>query len=414
VRILFERGGFCRVSLLPERTASLPEIIDVDGSLGSLRLTAMQEEFYHDIVADSIGHALQTGIELQQTGARAGRARWSLSGRPLFVLQQGPVRGFVSAPRLVIGNEEQLVLCKAELSRDVEQLLAEISGGSKTVLDETLGAPTGWIVIRGVQPSRTLPITDEGSILNVLRPQPDIEVVLDGGIRLNRSEWLAGFPPKIHIRGSFDGEVTIDGNAVNTSELNRLTTQDRDAVGQHVIWCAGVSRSYSIVEPEEGWELWPAYTVRQSATTRAAICGPSVIDDASCEIREILWVPVRAPVVLGARPGDIVRSDPHREIRTEMWPVATPFAPVWAMPANPLQAPKASSHVLLIGRNIEPETLRNDSTYSGTQVHLIRTWVAAILNAARKGLTVSPASREVTELWLRYIKVAKRIGKRLR
>jgi hypothetical protein len=45
VRLIFEKGGFCRVSLLPQRTADLPESMFVSSVGGEVMLVAMQDDW---------------------------------------------------------------------------------------------------------------------------------------------------------------------------------------------------------------------------------------------------------------------------------------------------------------------------------------------------------------------------------
>ena len=40
------------------------------------------------------------------------------------------------------------------------------------------------------------------SILDALRPAPDVQIKLRGGIRLQYSQWLIGFPPAIRLVGA--------------------------------------------------------------------------------------------------------------------------------------------------------------------------------------------------------------------
>src|SRR5262249_46382079 len=49
VRLLMERGGFCRLTLLPKRTPGMPVEIEVTSGEERLVLTQLQDEWFDDI-----------------------------------------------------------------------------------------------------------------------------------------------------------------------------------------------------------------------------------------------------------------------------------------------------------------------------------------------------------------------------
>ena len=72
--------------------------------------------------------------------------------------------------------------------------------------------PAGGCSERSV-PQRPVPLSSDADILNVLRPVPEIEIALEGGIRLAYNSWLLGHPPAIRIYGAPEHteSVLIDG-----------------------------------------------------------------------------------------------------------------------------------------------------------------------------------------------------------
>ena len=119
--------------------------------------------------------------------------------------------------------------------------------------------PVGkWL--RAVRPQRPVPLGNDSHILNVLRPLPDIEIALEGGIRLTHNQWLLGYPPEIRIYGdpAYTGEVLIDGEEAVRSELGGYKIPGWDTKGDHSVWCDNTSKSYSLTRGKSSWEFWPA------------------------------------------------------------------------------------------------------------------------------------------------------------
>ncbi len=319
VRLRFDRGGFCSVSLIAKRSAGLPEDLTAVARGGEVNLRAMQDEWYQDVVPDDFSSVLRNGTVWTQEGAN-GQCTWSLSGRELYVLaDRSDISGYVSQPCLDLGRDH-VVLCSESLRNRVEEAIRETGAQQATVLDESFGAPPGWLVFRGVVPHAPVSPTGGADILNALRPLPRIEISLERGIRLGYTNWLDGHPPSIRVYGDPEhaSEVRIDGQVADRGPDGSYRTSGWDAVGDHSVWCAGSSRSYSIVPFEASWEAWDAYAfpVAVGGTQGLAVCGPIVRASATEPWRsESLSVPETNPVLLGPEPGQIVmavRASPLR------------------------------------------------------------------------------------------------------
>src|SRR6202042_2735164 len=63
IRLVFEKGGYCRVSLLPRRAPGMPLEFAVTGSGNPPELLALQDEWYQDVPLPNIGRLLSEGIE---------------------------------------------------------------------------------------------------------------------------------------------------------------------------------------------------------------------------------------------------------------------------------------------------------------------------------------------------------------
>ena len=212
IRLRFDRFGFCEIRLLPERKPELDTEVEVKSGGLSLHLVA-QEDWYEDLQFEDIGTRLRQGLELKGHLADQRRARWLLSGRDIYVLASHPRASyFVSTSRLVLGRSH-VVLCVVELLPQVEAILREAECQEYTKLYESHGVPPGWIGLRGVSPTKAIPLMMGSDPFYALKPAPDIEIELEGGVCLRNSIWLAGYPPRIKLHGEANGtiDVLIDG-----------------------------------------------------------------------------------------------------------------------------------------------------------------------------------------------------------
>ena len=282
LRLRLEHGGFCRFSLLPRRDTTLPDVLTVGDRDTSVPLIALQDAWYQDVEREDLGPRLRRGIEWEGQDANGDVIRWSLSGREVFVLgQNDQLSGFVTTPRLVLG-ERHAVLCVSERTDEIRARLQASGCPAPIYFDEALGAPRGWVGFRDVIPKVPVKPSADGDILDVLCPQPDFEIALTGGIPLERSVWLAGFPPRIRLRGdaAAAGEVRVDGQvAAIDPDDGAYVVEHWDRPGDHQVWSAGKSASYSVAFGAEQWEPWDAYRwsfgelAPADMAERPAVCG---------------------------------------------------------------------------------------------------------------------------------------------
>ena len=410
VRLLFSRDGFCDISLVPSRAEGMPDYVAATGVNGLVELGAMQDEWYQDFIPDCIEKALAEGVAWQ---AESAGAKWSLSGRELFVLsQRSDLSGWVSQPRLKIGTKH-VVLCTERLREAVTEALNSAGAAPPAPIDSSLGAPAGWIAIRDVIPTRSVSPSTDADLLNALRPLPEIEIECAGGIRLERQKWLDGYPPTIRILGAWSEEtgVVIDGALAASGEDGAFRAPGWDQIGDHTVWCEGKSKSYSIVPFEASWEAWPAYQFFKTdgASYTLNICGPLVYASSPESDSDIvpIEIPASHPVVLGAQPGDVVYGEFVSGVRSTIRMAFPPFRPVWALPSNPLLCNKKKTRILLIGHSDSPG--RPQRGFSQRRAPEIKTWCRLILDANRKGLSTEPDNDSVHKLWSKYKSAARRI-----
>lgn len=401
VRLMFDRFGICSIGLLPERTAGLDN--EVATKLGGKPfLLVAQEDWYEDLYPENIGSCLREGAELKAVLADERRVRWLLSGRDLYVLASNArASGFVSTNRLALGRSH-VVLCAAEFLEKAETILNEAGCQGYTRLGEGEGIPAGWSGLRDVKPTKALPLEPGSDPFYPIKPAPDIEIDLDGGICLSGFVWLAGYPPEIKILGDSAVAVRalIDGKEARRSVEGLLTSEGYDLPGNHSVYCDGLScsQSYSIEEAPDAWDRWAAYRFG-----KADICGPVVELAPEIGGARTVTVPMSNPVLLGANPGEIFYCSRRGVAR---WKGLVPFDVVWALPAQPLRSDKKSANVLQFSS--APVVAAKVQTKAAVE------WSVAILDASRKGLKIANGTPEAAACWRNYRKTARSIWRAAR
>lgn len=420
VRARLERGGFCRVSLLPRRGRSLPEEIVITGTGGDRELSAMQEEWYQDVEPEGLGGLLENGVAWSGVIAGAGTVRWSLSGREIYVLApREELSGFLLAPRLLLG-ENHIVLCKADRLAEVRDALQAAGAEGPVALEWSAGASRGWAALGAVRP--TIPVTPSGNgeIFDALRPIPNARIELGGGIRIARSTWLAGFPPVIRILGDTTsaGTVYIDGVASTPDGAGVHEVAGWDSLGEHGVTCLCGTRTYRIAAGLEAWQPWDAYTwstgdASSQQGRRPAVCGLLVQPPLERRSESRLFTTGTSNALLiGPVPGQVYACENRLDLRARTCAGYPHFEPVWALPSNPLHCDKSSTRVLRVGSAIPfPADAKRRNR---TQEQSLLAWARAVLDAARKGLLVEPGDEDTAALWLEYQRVARVIWRAVR
>ena len=411
VRLRFVRGGSCVVSLIPSRSPDAPEGTTVAAASGPLDLRAIQDEWYQDVIPEKIGRILREGAIWSQVG---GTSRWSLSGRDLYVLgDRSDLSGWVSQPCLKLGRKH-VILCTERLRPAAEQALRDAGVDHWVALDVSFGSPVGWVVIRDVVPVRPAFPSGPPDILNSLRPLPELEICLERGVRLEDTTWLDGYPPLIRVYGdpTHTPEVLIDGCTACSGSDCAYRVPAWDAIGTHTVWCAGITKSYSIVPFEASWEFWDAhiFPVAPASGRRVSICGPLVREalGSQHDWKDTFQVPETNTVILGAAPGEYALAIRASEVRGMPCLASPSFRPVWALPPDPLRCRKQITRILFLGEYVEP--IPRIAGHPAVRRHIgVDTWSELILDAGRKGLSIEPDTERVLALWRRYKRTARSI-----
>jgi len=420
VRLIIERGGFCKVSLIAKRSSNLPEDLAVATPVDTLELRAMQDEWYQDITPSDISRAIEEGIEWHYKGDD-GEYKWLLSGRELYVLAaRSDLRGYVSQPCLELGREH-VVLCTEHIRDQVEEAIRIAGAEPAEVMDASFGAPAGWVVFRGIVPQRAVSPTSGADILNALRPLPRIDISFEGGIRLEYTTWLEGFPPAIRVYGSSEHilNIFIDGQRAACGEDAAYRVSGWDSAGTHTVWCEGVSKTYSIVPFAASWEAWDAYSfpIACGSDRRLSICGPLVRETATDaqDWAPSLLVPPSNPLILGASPGEYCIATRVSGVVGSSCVASPSFSPVWALPRQPLRCNKKTARIIFLG-NATPPKARDCKRKTGKRKNddCIDAWCRMILDASRKGLWLVPYNEKVQNLWFCYKRLARSIWRERR
>jgi hypothetical protein len=252
-----------------------------------------------------------------------------------------------------------------------------------------------------VAPTTAVPLEPGSDPFYPIKPALDIEIELEGGVCCaTRFGWRDS--PKIRLLGDARGPVRVlidEKDAIRAAD-GSLTVEGCDLPGQHFVYCEGLScsRSYSIEEPPDAWEEWPAYRFGH-----AEICGPLVHLRPEAAGRRIFSVPMSNPLLLGAEPGQIFRCSSRRVAN---WKGFVPFDVVWALPNQPYICDKKTASI----RQFANAPL----TPPQSPKKPVLSWCAAILEASAKGLRIENGFPDGTVLWNEYKKAARNIRRAAR
>jgi hypothetical protein len=254
-------------------------------------------------------------------------------------------------------------------------------------------------------PTRAVQGSDDNDILNALCPVAEIAPHFVGGIRLKRRTWLLGHPPSIRFTGEISAqfEVKLDGESAGISPEGGYTAHGWDKEGRHSLWYAGRLSKYLLKRGTEQWSTWSAYDFG----TGAAICGARTLprDEARGHQVRVL---AENPVLVGAVPGQIFRCDLRADLQREALVLFVPFAPVWALPADPLHADKRTARIMPAGSLQRVRMASSDVICRGAK-RAVFAWCAAINEAGCKRLALETEDVTAVASWHEYRRAAKKI-----
>jgi hypothetical protein len=402
LQLLVSRTGDVSAALLFERPDDFPPTLAVKVRGQDVHLSAYGDGWYTTDGASqsSLAGALQDGLIASERVLGNTRTSWMLSaGREVYVVASRSGWGnYYSAPRLVLGST-QFVAAREHLLHQALQILAESCGKPVQLLEAEGALLQGWAILGPVAPLTPLAQIDGEHTFNLLRPMPELAILLEGGLCLRGAEWLEGFPPQIRVAGPIpQGEGVLIDNVAAGENCGTYKVAGCDLVGDHTIWCAGITRTYRISAAPALWESWRAHDQQ-----KGTVCG------AISEYREnnpdsqLMTVPRSNSVLIGANPGQVLECSGQ----AGEWTGIVPFTPVWALPANPFQCRKNAARLMLLSampiERLSGRTRRRRD---------VRAWCAAILDCKRKGLQLSAPGN--ASLWEEYVRAARRAWRSVR
>jgi len=417
LQLVFGSGGSVKkLVLIPHRLEEMPSSVEVTTVTGDrLQLSESSSDSYESFAVSAFHNPLSEGVVFQTRGDTQ-TWRWELSRREIYVLAAGDafgLSGFVTRHRdqRLWLNTRHLVLAKESFRDQVMGALNDAGCGSPEICDSaTPGVPSGWILIRDVIPTRAVPMREEHNILNILCPGHEIEPQFTGGIRLERSVWLVGFPPRIRFAGELENgfRVLIDDQPAALADDGAFVSPGWDEEGEHRLWFCDRAQTYALRTMKEEWDTWPAH----KCGLGASICGASI-----CRVDDVRWrqfcIPAANPVLIGARPGEVFRCRIPGGAHSD-WVVTTvPFTPVWALPSGRLSKKNPAAVIELVEFR-EPLNQIEGPLQKLKVTSALRKWVFTVRNARRNRFMLAVHGDETRALWRRYGDVAKRLRKQLR
>jgi hypothetical protein len=272
LQLLVTRAGDVSAALLFERPEAFPAALELKIRNHEVHLSAYGDGWYTADAANqsSLAGTLKDGLIASERVLGNTRTSWMLSaGREIYVA--APRLGFgnyYSAPRLVLGCTQFVAVQEHLLTRAME-ILAESCGKTVQRLDTESALLQGWTLLGPLVPDKPIAQRDGEDTLNLIRPMPELAILLEGGLNLRGAEWLEGFPPQISVAGPIpEGERVIIDNVAATAEGGAYKIPGYDSAGDHAIWCAGISRTYRISAAPALWDSWPAHEQR-----KGIVCG---------------------------------------------------------------------------------------------------------------------------------------------
>lgn len=407
-RLRFLPGSTVALSLVPRRLATMPEQLNLmfaDGQSFSIR--KIHDCWFSDVEPTSLEQFLSQGSRATASTNGINHA-WQASGQQLYVLSgANQISGFLAHNgKFEIGGH-YAVLCRAAIKDQTEAILKEIGAKPKSVFTDADGLPKGLVCFKDIVPTRTRTSSIQG--FELLSPQHRFDVQFSGGIRIEGTTWLAGYPPEIQVTGVQDiQEVLIDGNPAKTDANGLIRASCWDSPGRHVISYTRKYRSYEILEPDGDWSPWECHQIESDQATYQ-VCGASLWT--RNEQGDLIPVSGLFPTnrfLLGAVPGEIyISRDPHaRRYSLSERPLYVPFDPVWSLPHDPIHSDKRRETIQLLNGacpTYSPRLKLNTR---------VMAWARLILDSGRKGLPLSSTDSEAVNLWREYKDIARRLRRR--
>ena len=234
------------LSYLPHRPSGFPIVFED----GEHVFKASDEGWYDPVeICPLDGELLKTGFEWRSdiNGTQFVLRRPETLVVPL--VPSSTYSGFLSSPRLLHGIKCS-VLCHNKVIDRVQEYLSEVAQQQLNPVTGHSSLPNNWSIFRDIT-ARVDVKAPSG--LEALEVDPNIELVVAGGLRLGRRwSWLVGAPPQILVSGmERNDQVKVNGAAVEIGTNGELLINEILAKpGEYLIEAGGMRRRIEIARPQ--------------------------------------------------------------------------------------------------------------------------------------------------------------------
>ena len=377
------------LSYLPHRPSGFPIVFD-DGE----RVFEASDEGWYDPaqIRPVDGELLETGFEWCShiNGTQFVLRRSEALVVPL--VPSSTYSGFLSSRRLLHGVKCS-ILCHNKVTGRVQEYLSEVAQQQlKPITHSSL--PNNWSIFRDI----TARVHVEApSGLEALAVDPNIELVVAGGLRLGRRwSWLVGAPPQIMVSG-MEGinQVKVNGASVEIGMNGELLINDvLTKPGEYLIEAGGMRRRIEIARPQI------------SIQEKAERC-ESPDGDQNVKIA----LPSGDWTLIGNSPDQVYYSR-GGFFRGTL--ASCPFYPSWAM-----QVGAGPGAIIAVFANPSPPQVGGSQSLTRQSQNLIKRWVSVVYASHIRrphfiGLNGMVMDGGIVDIWKQYVAVAKKIKRKLK
>lgn len=376
-------------SFIPRRPSGFPSVFDD----GEHVFEASDEGWYDPVeICPLDGELLKTGFEWRSdiNGTQFVLRRPETLVVPL--VPSSTYSGFLSSPRLLHGIKCS-VLCHNKVIGRVQEYLSEIAQQQLNPVTGHSSLPNNWSIFRDIT-ARVDVKAPSG--LEALEVDPNIELVVAGGLRIGRRRaWLVGAPPQILVSGMERiDQVKVNGASVQVGMNGELLINDILAKpGEYLIEAGGMRRRIEIARPQI------------SIQEKAERCD---LSDSDQSVKVAL--PRGDWTLIGNSPEQVCYSR-GGFFRGTL--ASCPFHPSWA-----IQVGAGPGAIIAIFAN--PSLPQVDShNLTRQSLNLIKRWASVVYASHIRRprfieLNGMVLDEEIAEIWKHYVAVAKKIKRELK
>ena len=374
---------------LPRRPPGFPRVFEG----GEYVFEASDEGWYDPAkLRPEDGELLESGFEWL---SHAGGIDCTLKRSGALVIPFTPssnYSGFLSSRRLLRGVKCS-VLCRDNIIPTVKDYLSEVAQGLLSAESHSL-LPNGWSMFRDF--SARIPVEVPAG-LEALEVDPNIELIVAGGLRIGRSRsWLTGAPPQILVSGmEAHDRVRVNGASVGVSASGKLLAGGvLTEPGEYLIEAGSRRRRIEIERPQ--------VSVQSQAGLRESL-------DAGRSRR--IALPHGSWTLIGNSPDQICYLHGNFFRGTVG---SCPFHPIWAV-----QVGAGPGAVVAVAAYPSPPRMLSLRRLTKQTRTLIEQWSSVVYAAHIRrpsfvGLYGAVPDEGIVDVWRNYAALAKEIKRRLK